>query len=179
MTTVQIREVVERLVAADQWRPGDPKVLVVLDTGYDTPRIAHLLDDLPLEILGRLRSDRVMRRPAPSRKEFSLANPKGGRLPKHGGEFVFGDPATRRPGDPATWRPGDLGHRAGRDGHGHPALWEGDRAGVGPAALTADPRGCMARPRRAAAHHRGVHHLGLLTEPGQGSLMVGQVVKTH
>ncbi|MCX5165467.1 transposase [Streptomyces sp. NBC_00264] len=100
---MQIREVVERLVAADQWRPGDPKVLVVLDTGYDTPRIAHLLDDLPLEILGRLRSDRVMRRPAPSRKEFSLANPKGGRLPKHGGEFVFGDPATRLPGDPATW----------------------------------------------------------------------------
>ncbi|MGY3061806.1 hypothetical protein ACVWZD_006104 [Streptomyces sp. TE3672] len=94
MTTVQIREVVERLVAADQWRPGDPKVLVVLDTGYDAPRIAHLLDDLPLEILGRLRSDRVMRRPTPSRKEFSLANLKGGRPPKHGGEFVFGDPAT-------------------------------------------------------------------------------------
>lgn len=94
VTTVQIREVVERLVAADQWRPGDPKVLAVLDAGYDAPCIAHLLDDLPVEILGRLRSDRVMRRPTPSRKEFSLAKPKGGRPPKHGGEFVFGDPAT-------------------------------------------------------------------------------------
>jgi hypothetical protein len=35
-----------------------------------------------------------MRRPAPSREEFFLAHPKGGRLPKHGGEFVFGDSNT-------------------------------------------------------------------------------------
>jgi hypothetical protein len=31
--------------------------------------------------------------PAPSREEFFLAHPKDGRLPKHGGEFVLGDPA--------------------------------------------------------------------------------------
>ncbi|MER5217797.1 hypothetical protein ABT063_46665 [Streptomyces sp. NPDC002838] len=40
MTTVQIRQVVERLVAAGQWKPGDPAVpavLVVLDAGYDAP----------------------------------------------------------------------------------------------------------------------------------------------
>lgn len=60
VTTVQIREVVERLGASG---PGDPEVLVALDAGYDAPRIAHLLDNLPVEILGRLRSDRVMRRP--------------------------------------------------------------------------------------------------------------------
>ncbi|WP_308314341.1 NF041680 family putative transposase [Streptomyces sp. GbtcB7] len=90
VTTVQLREIVERLVAAGQWQPGDPEVLVVLDAGYDAPRIAHLLNDLPVEILGRLRSDRVMRRPTPSR----VYDPKGGRPPKHGGEFVFGDPAT-------------------------------------------------------------------------------------
>lgn len=66
----------------------------MLDAGYDAPRIAYLLSGLPVEILGRTRSDRVMRRPAPSREEFLLANPKGGRPPKHGGEFVFGDPAT-------------------------------------------------------------------------------------
>jgi hypothetical protein len=90
VTTAQIREVIERLAAADQWKPGDPEVLVVLDAGYDAPRIAHLLGDLPVQILGRLRSDRVMRRPTPPR----VYNPKGGRPPKHGGEFVFGDPAT-------------------------------------------------------------------------------------
>ncbi|MFE7811999.1 NF041680 family putative transposase [Streptomyces sp. NPDC057433] len=90
VTTVQLRELVERLVDAGQWKPGDPEVLVVLDAGYDAPRIAYLLSDLPVEILGRLRSDRVMRRPTPPR----VYNPKGGRPPKHGGEFVFGDRAT-------------------------------------------------------------------------------------
>ncbi len=90
VTTVQLREVVERLVAVGQWKPGAPEVLVVLDAGYDAPRIAHLLGDLPVEILGRLRSDRVMRRPTPPR----VYDPKGGRPPKHGGEFVFGDPTT-------------------------------------------------------------------------------------
>ncbi|MFE5159582.1 NF041680 family putative transposase [Streptomyces sp. NPDC056697] len=90
VTAVQLREVVERLVAAGQWQEGDPEVLVVLDAGYDAPRIAHMLAGLPVEILGRLRSDRVMRRPTPPR----VYDPKGGRPPKHGGEFVFGDPAT-------------------------------------------------------------------------------------
>ncbi|CAL9328157.1 transposase [Streptomyces sp. enrichment culture] len=65
-----------------------------MDAGYDAPRIAHLLGDLPVQVLGRLRSDRGMRRPAPSRVEFAAANPAGGRSPKHGGEFVLGDPAT-------------------------------------------------------------------------------------
>lgn len=90
VTTVQIREVVERLVTVGQWKPGDPEVLVVLDAGYDAPRIAHLLSGLPVEILGLLRSDRVMHRPTPLR----VYDPKGGLPPKHGGEFVFGDPAT-------------------------------------------------------------------------------------
>nr|WP_198045650.1 NF041680 family putative transposase [Kitasatospora mediocidica] len=94
VTATQLRDVVVRLIAAEQWRAGDPEVLVVMDAGYDAPRIAHLLADLPVQILGRLRSDRVMRRPAPTRAEFAAANPAGGRLPKHGGEFVFGDPAT-------------------------------------------------------------------------------------
>nr|WP_316785183.1 transposase [Streptomyces sasae] len=94
VTARQVREVVERLVAAGQWTEGDPDILIVLDAGYDAPRIYYLLSGLPVEVLGRTRSDRVMRRPAPSREEFFRAHPKGGRLPKHGGEFVFGDPAT-------------------------------------------------------------------------------------
>jgi hypothetical protein len=43
VTTVQIREVAERLVAAGQWEPGGPEVLGVLDAGYDAPRIALLV----------------------------------------------------------------------------------------------------------------------------------------
>lgn len=90
VTTAQIHKLVERLVAAGQWTDGDPYVLIVLDAGYDAPRIAHLLEGLPVEILGRMRSDRVLRRPTPPH----VYDPKGGRPPKHGGEFVFGDPDT-------------------------------------------------------------------------------------
>jgi hypothetical protein len=90
VTTAQIRAVVERLIAAGQWHHGDPAILVVLDAGYDAPRIAYLLGDLPVQLLARLRSDRVLRRATPPR----VHDPNGGRPARHGGEFVFGDPAT-------------------------------------------------------------------------------------
>lgn len=90
VTAEQVRDVVARLIAAGQWQDGDPDMLIVLDAGYDAPRIAHLLADLPVAILGRMRSDRVLRRSAPPRAE----SPTRGRPAKHGGEFVFGDPAT-------------------------------------------------------------------------------------
>lgn len=89
VTAVQLREIVERLIAAGQWRDGNPDILIVLDAGYDAPRIAYLLADLPVQVLGRMRSDRVLLRPAPARVPGTT-----GRPPKHGGEFVFADPAT-------------------------------------------------------------------------------------
>ncbi|WTG04631.1 transposase [Streptomyces sp. NBC_00012] len=49
-----------------------------------------LLADLPVQLPGRLRSDPVMRCPAPPR----TYDPKGGQPPEHGGEFVFGQPDT-------------------------------------------------------------------------------------
>lgn len=58
VTADQLRDVVERLVEACQWQAGAPNILVVLDHGYDAPRTAHLLSDLPVEVLGRLRSNR-------------------------------------------------------------------------------------------------------------------------
>nr|WP_240955631.1 transposase [Micromonospora sp. HNM0581] len=75
--------------AAGQWRTGDPHILVVADAGYDTPRLAYLLRDLPVQVLGRMRSDRVLRRAAPPRRPGT-----NGRPPRHGGEFIFGDPAS-------------------------------------------------------------------------------------
>ncbi|BAL88351.1 hypothetical protein AMIS_31310 [Actinoplanes missouriensis 431] len=90
ITCAQIRQLVDRLIQAEQWRAGDRDILIVLDAGYEAPRIAWLLRDLPVEILGRMRSDRVLRRPTPPR----VYNPEGGRPAKHGGEFVFGDPAS-------------------------------------------------------------------------------------
>ncbi|MES9553869.1 MULTISPECIES: transposase [unclassified Streptomyces] len=89
VTAGQMRELVERLMAAGQWKDGDPDVLIVVDAGYDVPRLAFLLKDLPVQVLGRMRSDRVLRRTVPPGMQGSR-----GRPPRHGGEFVFGDPTT-------------------------------------------------------------------------------------
>ena len=62
----------------------------MLDAGYEAPRIAWLLRDLPVEVLGRMRSDRVLRRAAPPRGYHF----EGGRPAQHGSEVLFGDPAT-------------------------------------------------------------------------------------
>jgi hypothetical protein len=55
VTAGQVRAVLQRLIAAGQWRSGDADVLVVFDSGYDLARLAFLLADLPVEVLGRLR----------------------------------------------------------------------------------------------------------------------------
>jgi len=94
VTARQIRDLVGRLVAEGQWRSGDPLVWIVLDAGCDVMRLARLLDDLPVELIGRLRSDRVMRRPAPSREEYYRDHPRGGHPPRHGSEFIFKDART-------------------------------------------------------------------------------------
>lgn len=93
VTAEQIREVITRLTDAGHWRPGDLDIWIVMDAGYDGARIAWLLSDLPVQIVARLRSDRVLRRPAPPRPPGTT-----GRPPRHGGEFIFGDPASW--GDP-------------------------------------------------------------------------------
>jgi hypothetical protein len=85
----QLREVIERLRAAGHWREGDPDILVVFDAGYDVTRLAFLLADLPIDLLGRVRSDRVFRFPAPPRTPGTT-----GRPPKHGPEFALSEPAT-------------------------------------------------------------------------------------
>ena len=66
VTAAQLRDVIARLIAAGHWREGDPDIIVVLDSGYDLTRLAWLLDDLPVDVTGRLRSDRVMYFPAPA-----------------------------------------------------------------------------------------------------------------
>lgn len=90
ITAIQLREVIERLIAAGQWTVGDLNILVVADAGYDVTRLAFLLADLPVDLLGRIRSDRVMCRPTPPR----VYDPYGGRPAKHGGVVRFTDPAT-------------------------------------------------------------------------------------
>lgn len=90
VTAAQLRDLVERLITAGQWQPGEPDIAIVTDAGYDVTCLAWVLRDLPIELIGRIRGDRVMRLPKPPR----VYDPKGGRQPKHGGEFIFGDPST-------------------------------------------------------------------------------------
>lgn len=76
-------------MAAGQWQAGDPHIVIVADAGYDVTRLAWVLRDLPVELVGRVRSDRVMRLPAPPRQPGT-----NGRPPKHGPEFRFTRPET-------------------------------------------------------------------------------------
>ena len=59
VTATQLRDVVARLIAAGHWSAGDPEILIVADAGYDAPRLAWLMRDLPVQVLARMRSDRV------------------------------------------------------------------------------------------------------------------------
>ena len=89
VTAAQVREVITRLITAGHWHEGDPPILVIFDAGYDVTRLSFLLGDLPAELLGRLRSDRVMQLPAPPRQPGTVGRPR-----KHGGELALADPAT-------------------------------------------------------------------------------------
>jgi hypothetical protein len=89
VTAAQVREVVTRLIDARHWQQGDLPILVIFDAGYDVPRLSFLLSDLPVQLLGRLRSDRVMQLPAPPRPAAARGRPR-----RHGGELALADPAT-------------------------------------------------------------------------------------
>jgi DDE superfamily endonuclease len=89
VTAQQVRQVVTLLLEAGHWQPGDPEILLVADAGYDGPRLAFLLADMPVVVLVRMRSDRVLRRPTPVHLPGTMGRPR-----RHGDEFVFGDPAT-------------------------------------------------------------------------------------
>ena len=136
VTADQLRAVVQRLITAGHHRPGDPRILIVCDAGYDIPRLAFLLTDLPVDLLGRLRSDRVMALPPPPRLPGTT-----GRPPKHGPELALADPA----------------HLAGAADRHHDAdrpLRHRHRDRLGPGPPTADPPHLLARPRRRPADHR-------------------------
>ena len=89
VTAAQLRGVIERLIMAGHWTPGDPSIVIVADTGYDITRLAHVLAKLPVELVGRLRSDRVLRLPKPPRPPGAT-----GRPPKHGPEIALNEPTT-------------------------------------------------------------------------------------
>jgi hypothetical protein len=91
VTAAQLRDVVGRIIAAGHWREDDPDIIIVLDAGYDPTRLAWLLRDLPADVTGRLRSDRVMHCPAPPLPARPAST--GGQGPRHGRKLAFGDPS--------------------------------------------------------------------------------------
>ncbi|MYV97065.1 transposase [Streptomyces sp. SID3343] len=60
-----------------------------MDAGYDATRLAFVLADLPVEVVGRIRSDRVMFHPRPLRLPGT-----NGRPPKHEPAFALDGPDT-------------------------------------------------------------------------------------
>lgn len=89
VTARQVREITQRIIEAGHWHDGDPDILVIFDAGYDLTRLAWLLRHLPVEVLGRLRSDRVMYFPAPGREPGT-----NGRPVRHGAALRLADART-------------------------------------------------------------------------------------
>jgi hypothetical protein len=92
VTAEQLRAVIERLHSGGHCSPGDPPMLVVLDAGYDVCRLAFLLADLPIQLIGRIRADRVLLTalapPAPGGSRPT------GRPRRHGAAMTLADPAS-------------------------------------------------------------------------------------
>ncbi|GGN22321.1 hypothetical protein GCM10011578_054010 [Streptomyces fuscichromogenes] len=78
VTAAQVRRVVTDLIDQGPSEAGTDDILVVCDAGYDAPSMDHFLECLPIEILGRMRSDRVMRRPVLALGEYALSYPQVG-----------------------------------------------------------------------------------------------------
>jgi hypothetical protein len=90
VTAIQIRDLMTRLSQAGAWRQGDPPVLFALDAGYDVIRLSWLLADLPVVLVARIRSNRVMRARPPAVR----ADGRPGCRPRRGASFRLDTPAT-------------------------------------------------------------------------------------
>ncbi|MET7930227.1 NF041680 family putative transposase [Streptomyces sp. NPDC005349] len=86
----QIRSLTADLRASGRWSPGDPHPLIILDAGNQGTDLAAELGDLPVQLLVRLRSDRIFYGDPPARIAGT-----GGRPRRHGQQFSCADPARR------------------------------------------------------------------------------------
>jgi hypothetical protein len=91
VTAAQLRGTVARLAAAGHWKDGDPDIIVALDAGYSPSRLAWLLADLPVQLVVRVRADRVFYGPPPPARPGR----PGGRPPRHGPPVACAGPAGR------------------------------------------------------------------------------------
>lgn len=96
VTVAQIASVLARLQAAGTLT-GRPAPVFTFDSGYDLTRISYLADreGLGVQVLGRVRADRVFYGPAPRRLDVG----RSGRPRKHGSRFELSRPGSLPPPD--------------------------------------------------------------------------------
>jgi hypothetical protein len=93
-TVAQVTDLLGDLAATGRRRPGDPPPLVMLDAGYPATDLSHALAGLPVQLLVRLRSDRVFYAPGGRR-----ADRKPGRPRRHGQRFALAEAGTHHAPD--------------------------------------------------------------------------------
>lgn len=106
VTAIQLRDVVTALIEAGARGEGDPDILIVADAGYDVARLTHLLADLPVLMVARVRSDRVYYGDAAQHQPGDV-----GRPGMHGTPMKLADEA--------TWPEPDLATAASTTRFGH------------------------------------------------------------
>jgi len=91
VSVTQIGAVVARLAAAGTLA-GRPAPVFVFDAGYDLTRITYLAAGHGVQVLGRVRGDRVFYASAPTRRDGTR-----GRPTIHGDRFKLSQPASHPP----------------------------------------------------------------------------------
>lgn len=85
----QVRNLLTDLRATGRWTAGDPLPLVVFDAGNQGTDLAAGLDTLPVQILVRLRSNRIFHAAPAAREPGDRGRPR-----RHGAQFSLADPST-------------------------------------------------------------------------------------
>ena len=92
VTVAQVTDLLADLAATGKRRPGDPPPLMLLDAGYPATGISHALVGQDVQVLVRLRSDRVFYAGPAERAPGQRGAPR-----RHGQRFALDDPGTHHP----------------------------------------------------------------------------------
>ena len=91
-TVARISDLLAGLAATGKWKPGDPLPLVMLDAGYPATDICHALAGQPVQVLARLRGDRVFYADPAPRAAGQRGAPR-----RHGQRFALAVPGVAGP----------------------------------------------------------------------------------